>query len=156
LLQEIIEGKGAQVNTYIYINMGNVYFSLDLYEPALDEYEKALDIDKNNVFAKINQSYALYKLDEEETALSNLSLITEENPSNAIAYYLKGLIYKETLEYDLAITEFEKVAELVPQNYKLICELAQLYQDNDQLIKATEFYVKLGKLNPVLISWKTF
>ena len=146
LLQEIIEGKGVQVNTYIYINMGNVYFSLGLYEPALDEYEKALDIDKNNVFAKINQSYALYKLDEEETALSNLSLITEENPNNAIAYYLKGLIYKETLEYDLAITEFEKVAELVPQNYKLICELAQLYQDNDQLIKATEFYVKLGKI----------
>jgi len=29
---------------------------------------------------------------------------------------------------------------------KLICELAQLYQDNDQLIKATEFYVKLGKI----------
>jgi len=146
LLQEIIEGKGPQADIYTHVNMGNVYFSLNLYEPALEEYEKALDMDKNNVFAKINQSYALYKLDEKETALTNLSLITVEEPNNAIAYYLKGLIYKETLKYDLAITEFERVAELIPQNYNLISELAQLYQDNDQLIEATEAYVNLGKL----------
>jgi len=146
LLLEIIEGKNTQIDTYTYINMGNIYFSLGLYDPALEEYEKALDMDKNNVFAKINQSYSLYKLGKRELALSNLSLITAENQNNAIAYYLKGLIYKETLFYGLAITEFEKVVELIPHNYKLTCELAQLYQDNDQLIEATEAYVKLGKL----------
>jgi len=146
LLLEIIEGKNIQVDTYTYINMGNVYFSLGLYESALAEYEKSLAIDKENVFAKINRSYALYKLEEKETALSNLSQITSENPNNAFAYYLKGLIYKETLDYDLAIAEFEIVEELIPHNDKLVCELAQLYQDNDQLIEATEAYIKLGKL----------
>ena len=146
LLQEIIEGKNAQVNTYTYINMGNLYFSLGLYEPALAEYEKSLVIDKENIFAKINQSYTLYKLGDKETALSNLSAITSENPNNAFAYYLKGMIFKENMDYDLAINEFEKAAELLPQNDKLIAELAQLYQDNDQLIEATEAYIKLGKL----------
>jgi tetratricopeptide (TPR) repeat protein len=58
------------------------------------------------------------------------------------------MIYKDTLEYDLAIIEYEKVTELIPQNDKLISELAQLYQDNDQLIEATETYIKLGKLKP--------
>ena len=146
LLQEIIEQKGNQATTYTFINMGNVYFSLGLYEQALDQYGKALETDKDSVLAKINLNYALYKLDEKEKALSNLSEITTEEPNNAIAFYLMGLIYKETLAYDLAIESFEKVTELVPQNDKLINELAQIYQDNDQLVEATELYIKLGKL----------
>jgi len=146
LLQDIIEGKGMQADSFTYINMGNVYFSLNLYEPALAEYEKALAADKENIFAKINQSYALYKLDKKENALNNLSQITTENPNNAFAFYLKGMIFKETLDYDLAIAEFEKVAEILPHNDKLLAELAQLYQDNDQLIEATEAYIKMGKV----------
>lgn len=146
LLQEIIESKEAKPDTFIYINMGNFYCSLDLYEPAEKEYEKALNIDKMNILARINQSYALYKIGEKESALTKLSQIIIDDPNNAFAYYVKGMIYKNTLEYDLAIKEYEKVVELIPQNDKIISELAQLYQDNDQLIEATESYIKLGKL----------
>lgn len=146
LLQEIIESKEAKPDTFTYINMGNFYCSLDLYEPAEKEYEKALNIDKTNILARINQSYALYKIREKESALTKLSQIIIDDPNNAFAYYVKGLIYKNALEYDLAIKEYEKVVELIPQNDKIISELAQLYQDNDQLIEATESYIKLGKL----------
>jgi len=146
LLQEIIESKEAKPDTFTYINMGNFYCSLDLYEPAEKEYEKALNIDKTNILARINQSYALYKIGEKESALTKLAQIIIDDPNNAFAYYVKGMIYKNTLEYDLAIKEYEKVVELIPQNDKLISELAQLYQDNDQLIEATESYIKLGKL----------
>ncbi|GAH28245.1 unnamed protein product, partial [marine sediment metagenome] len=34
LLQEIIEGKIAKPDVFAFINMGNFYCSLDLYEPA--------------------------------------------------------------------------------------------------------------------------
>jgi tetratricopeptide (TPR) repeat protein len=146
LLQEIIEGKTMKPNIFAFINMGNFYCSLDLYEPAEKEYEKALGLDETNILARINQSYALYKMGERESALINLSQIIIEDPNNAFAYFVKGMIYKDTLEYDLAIIEYEKVAELIPQNDKLISELAQLYQDNDQFIKATETYIKLAKL----------
>jgi tetratricopeptide (TPR) repeat protein len=148
LLQEIIEGRNAKPDIFAFINMGNFYCSLDLYEPAEKEYEKALGLDETNILARINQSYALYKMGETELALTNLSQIIIEDPNNAFAYFLKGMIYKDSLEYDLAIKEYEKVAELIPQNDKLISELAQLYQDNDQLIEATETYIKLGKLKP--------
>jgi len=146
LLQKIIEGKSAKPDTFTFINMGNFYCSLDLYEPAEKEYEKALDLDETNILARINQGYALYKMGEKESALNKLSQIIIEDTNNAFAYYVRGMIYKDALEYNLAINEYEKVAELIPQNDKLISELAQLYQDNDQLIKATETYVKLGKL----------
>lgn len=146
LLQEIIEGKTMKPDIFAFINMGNFYCSLDLYEPAEKEYEKALGLDETNILARINQSYALHKMGERESALTNLSQIITEDPNNAFAYFVKGMIYKDTLEYDLAIKEYEKVVELIPQNDKLISELAQLYQDNDQLIEATETYIKLGKL----------
>ena len=148
LLQEIIERKTMKPDIFAFINMGNFYCALDLYEPAGKEYEKALGLDETNILARINQSYALYKMGERESALTNLSQIIIEDPNNAFAYFVKGMIYKDTLEYDLAIIEYEKVAELIPQNDKLISELAQLYQDNDQLIEATETYIKLGKLKP--------
>ncbi len=148
LLQEIIEGKKTKPNIFTYINMGNFYCSLELYEPAEKEYQKALNLDETNILAKINQSYALYKMGEKESALIKLSQIIIDDPNNAFASYLKGKIHKEALEYDLAINEYEKVAELIPQNDKIISELAQLYQDNDQFINATETYIKLGKLKP--------
>jgi len=146
LLQEIIEGKTLKPDIFAFINMGNFYCSLDLYEPAEKEYEKALGLDETNILARINQGYTLYKMGERESALTNLSQIIIEDSNNAFAYFIKGMIYKETLEYDLAINEYEKVVELIPQNDKLISELAQLYQDNDQLIEATETYIKLSKL----------
>ncbi|MEA2087180.1 MAG: tetratricopeptide repeat protein [Candidatus Caldatribacteriota bacterium] len=146
LLQEIIEGKTMKPDIFAFINMGNFYCSLDLYEPAEKEYEKALGLDETNILARINQSYALYKIGEKESALANLSQIIIEDPNNAFAYFVKGMIYKDSLEYGLAIIEYEKVAELIPQNDKLISELAQLYQDNEQFIEATETYIKLGKL----------
>lgn len=146
LLQQIIEGKTAKPDIFTFINMGNFYCSLGLYEPAEKEYEKALGLDETNILARINQSYALYKMGERESALTNLSQINIEDPNNAFAYFVKGMIHKDTLEYDLAIIEYEKVTELIPQNDKLISELAQLYQDNEQFIKATETYIKLGKL----------
>jgi len=146
LLQEIIERKTMRPDIFAFINMGNFYCSLDLYEPAKKEYEKALGLDETNILARINQGYALYKMGERESALTNLSQIIIEDPNNAFAYFVKGMIYKDTLEYELAIIEYEKVVELIPHNDKLISELAQLYQDNDQLIEATETYIKLGKL----------
>ncbi len=148
LLQEIIEGKTMKPDIFTFINMGNFYYSLGLYEPAEKEYEKALGLDQTNILARINQSYVLYKMGERELALTNLSQIITEDPNNAFAYFIKGMIYKETLEYELAIIEYEKVVELIPQNDKLLAELGQLYQDNDQLIEATETYIKLGKLKP--------
>ena len=148
LLQEIIERKTMRPDIFAFINMGNFYCSLDLYEPAKKEYEKALGLDETNILARINQGYALYKMGERESALTNLSQIIIEDPNNAFAYFVKGMIYKDTLEYELAIIEYEKVVELIPHNDKLISELAQLYQDNDQLIEATETYIKLGKLKP--------
>jgi len=148
LLQEIIEGKNMKPDIFAFINMGNFYYSLGLYEPAEKEYEKALGLDKTNILARINQSYVLYKMGERESALTNLSLIIVEDPNNAFAYLIKGMIYKDALEYDLAIKEYEKVVELIPQNDKLISELAQLYQDNEQFIEATETYIKLSKLKP--------
>ncbi|GAJ20043.1 unnamed protein product, partial [marine sediment metagenome] len=41
LLQEIIERKTMKPDVFAFINMGNIYCSLDLYEPAEKEYEKA-------------------------------------------------------------------------------------------------------------------
>lgn len=146
ILQEIIERKTMKPDIFTYINLGNFYCSLNLYEPAEKEYQKALDLDETNLLARINQSYALYKMGEKESALAKLSQIITEDPNNAFAYYIKGRIYQEALEYDLAITEYEKVVELIPQNDKLISELAQLYQDNKQFIEAAETYIKLGKL----------
>jgi len=159
LLREIIERKTLRPDVFNYINMGNFYCSLNLYEPAEKEYQKALDLDATNILARINHSYSLYKMGKKESALEHLSQIISEDPNNAFAYYVKGIIYKDFLDYDLAIAEYEKVMEIIPHNDKLIIELAQLYQDNGQFIEATETYVKLGKLKsspPLLENFLAF
>ncbi len=159
LLREIIEKKTLKPDIFNYINMGNFYCSLNLYEAAEKEYQKALDMDQSNILARIDHSYALYKMGEKEVALEELTQIIDEDPNNAFAYYVKGIIYKDALDYELAIAEYEKVAEIIPHHDKLIAELAQLYQDNAQFIKATETYIKLGRLKsspPLLENFLAF
>jgi len=148
LLQSIIEEKNIIDDAYTYINVGNFFLSQKLYEPAQEEYNKALKVDPSNKMALVNLSYALFKTEECDRALNILTELTANDTANAPAYYIKGLIYKSLRKLEDAIEQYERVVELVPNHQQLNAELGQLYLDDHQLIKANERFTEMGYSQP--------
>ena len=144
LLQTIIEEKTQIPDAYSFINMGNFFISNSLYEAAVKEFEKALDVDPSNQIALLNLNYSLYKMNEYDQVLTNLNKLIDHFPDSAHAYYIMGLIYKDWRQLEEAIEYYEKVIELIPNHRQLNSELGQLYLDNDQLIKANERFMEMN------------
>jgi len=148
LLQSIIEEKTTIPDEYVFINLGNFFIAQDLYQQAHNEYEKALEIDPENKLAIINLNYAFYKTGEYEKVLEDLIQLTNQDPDNAHAFYIQGLIYKEKRMLEEAINAYEKVVELIPNHQQLNAELGQLYLDNHQLVEANDRFREMGYAKP--------
>jgi tetratricopeptide (TPR) repeat protein len=142
LLQSIIEEKTVVTDIYAIINLGNFFFSRELYKPAQDEYLKALDIDPFNKIALINLSYTSFRLNDYEDTLRQLAPLAGDEVS--YAHYIEGMIYKEKRELKKAIEQYEIVVNLIPNHPQLYSELGQLYLDNQQLVKANESYIEMS------------
>ncbi len=148
LLQSIIEEKTIASDAYTFINRGNFFMDQKLYQPAQEEYKKALEIDPSNKMALVNLSYALFKMEGYDQVLDHLDQLTVNDNAYAYAYYIKGMIYKEQRKLDKAIEQYEKVVELIPNHQQLNAELGQLYLDDHQLIKANEKFIEMGYSQP--------
>lgn len=142
LLQSIIEEKTVIPDVYEVITLGNFFLAQELYQPARDEFCKALQLDPSNKIAIINLSYVFYKMGNFEETFAQLTHLTDDDI--AYANYLRGLIYKEQRKFDLAIEQYEKVIKLIPNHPQLNAELGQLYLDNHQLVKANEKFIEMG------------
>lgn len=148
LLQAIIEEKTIIPDAYLLINLGNFFLDQQLYQPAQDQYQKALKVDPSNKMALTNLSYALFKMGSYEQAFNYLDQFIVDDAAYAHAYYIKGMIFKERGEIEKAIEQYEKVIELIPNHQQLNAELGQLYLDNQQLIEANERFMEMGYSQP--------
>ncbi|MBI5233945.1 MAG: tetratricopeptide repeat protein [Deltaproteobacteria bacterium] len=73
------------------------------------------------------QGIALYKAEDYEDAVLSLKKARDKDPLSAIAAYYLGLSYKQTLDYQAAITNLKDVLSLVPPVKEAHYELAEVY-----------------------------
>lgn len=88
-----------------------LYLSINNYEKALDNYEHLLDQYPENKELKFK--YILIAIDGGfyEKAKAPLEELLSSDPNNQKALYFAGLLYKETKEWDKAITYLSKVTD---------------------------------------------
>lgn len=63
-LEKSISSTNLALNQKIYFNRGNSFFQLGQYQPAVESYKKALELDSRDREAKHNLELALKKLQE--------------------------------------------------------------------------------------------
>jgi protein O-mannosyl-transferase len=111
-------------------NLGNIYFNYNEKEKALQEYEKAITLNKfGGVFILAIQEYNL------------------------------GLIYFEEMKDDLAMAYFKKSSELIPkyiQNYTQIAKIKIRQNKNKEAKQIIEDKLKTYSNNPELLELYSF
>ena len=143
--------KAAQLNSALkkdnYFNKaGLVWYYGEKYAKAIENYQKALEINKENAIYHENIALAYKEMGQNENAIQELEYAQELKPTFISSIYHKlGTIYDEENKYDKAVDNYRKAIENAAKDNN---ELAS-YQKDLGL-----FYTRLGMLRQAEIIWR--
>jgi tetratricopeptide (TPR) repeat protein len=99
-----------------YGNRGSVYIQLQQYEKALVDLNQAIKLDDKLAFAYANRSIVYADLEKNyDLALTDINRAIKLDNQLAHSYMVRGFIYSLTGEFNKAITDLEKAAQLYLQ-----------------------------------------
>ncbi|MBW2364221.1 MAG: tetratricopeptide repeat protein [Deltaproteobacteria bacterium] len=117
----------AELNQYKYFYRGKRYFNLGDYDRAIRDFTRAIEKEKNYVFAYAERGLAWEKKGSHEKALADYDKAIEINPQ-----YVKAIKYRATTwqamgEYAKAIDDYNKVIELDPEDSEAFYQIGCIY-----------------------------
>ena len=111
-------------NIILLTESARFYRSVDNFTRAQDLIAKALDIDKENIFARVEKAMILIAQDKKQDALDILSAYTVEYPDIA---YQAASIALELNKFDEAVGYYRSAIAKNPKHLQARFELAQAY-----------------------------
>ncbi|MDD3145699.1 MAG: tetratricopeptide repeat protein [Candidatus Riflebacteria bacterium] len=111
-----------------------------LFDHAIEEYEKALKLEPDNIDVLVNLGAACLQKGMSERAVKILTLALNKDPENSLVLYNlgKAFIYRE--EYETALSTFQKALDILPGDNdikKLISKCLRLmgrYRDSVEIM----------------------
>jgi tetratricopeptide (TPR) repeat protein len=103
-----------------YTEQGIAYSKKGQYEKAIEQYNKALEVNPNCALAYYNRSVAYTGMGEYDRAVSDCTKALQLNPRHASSYYSRGVSYWHLGSRNQAIKDLQAAAKLQhkgAQNY---------------------------------------
>jgi len=127
---------------------GYFFYNLKEYEKAVDKFESALDLDKNNMRALKGYGYTLSKLLRYEEAIEVFYDVLEIDPNSISIMNSLGTILSKNNSSIKAFVVFEKSLELNLNDVVTLNSYAIARARNSQYDKAYSLFKKSLELNP--------
>ncbi|MCA2811461.1 MAG: tetratricopeptide repeat protein [Microcystis sp. M090S1] len=133
-----------------YGNRGLVYHNQQKYDLALDDFNKAIELNPNYALAYYNRGNLYYNQQKYELALADYSKAIEINPNFALAYNNRGGIYYNQQKYELALADFNKAIEINPNLAEAYLNRGGIYYNQQKYELALADFNKAIEINPNL------
>jgi len=132
-----------------YVKLGNLYYSLERYGDAEEQYAAAVKInpDATNRFS-LGQAHI--KTGRYRDAEDQFNMIKRQAPRSVNGYYGVGLTYSAEGRYEEAIEEFQQAVDIDPEFYDGWLEMGYAYADMGNIEKAEEVFDLLEDPSPDL------
>ncbi len=129
--------------------LGNYYFSNEMYQEAVIEYKAAVDAkpDAKNRFS-LGQGYL--KTQDYNEAFKQFNEVKRLEPNSPNGYYGMGQLYSKTQDYDQAIEEFEKMITKDSTFYEAYAQMGYAYADGGNIDDAWKMHKILEKKDETL------
>ncbi|RGM49173.1 MULTISPECIES: tetratricopeptide repeat protein [Bacteroides] len=137
------------LNPRAYIEVAECYKSLAKQNQALDYYQKALILNPDNKYTRIQYINLLLNLQKYQEALGESSLLTEKD-SSAIALHLQAQSFEGTNQPLPAAGCYSIIQEKYPDDFLSAAKLGSLFIGGkyyDEAIETTEKYRKIDSTN---------
>jgi tetratricopeptide (TPR) repeat protein len=94
------------------LNKGLAYLDRQMYDEAIAEFTKAIELNSRFTEAYYDRGLTYYKKMEFNQAISDYTKAIEISPNDADVYYNRGLVYSLNKEYDKAWEDIHKAESL--------------------------------------------
>jgi Ca-activated chloride channel homolog len=125
-----------------HIRAGNDFYRKEKYDPAANEYSKALQLDPANTTAKFNLANTMYKLNRQQDATKAYRELIEKTSDKGLksnTYYNHGVIETRQKKLEESIESYKSALRQNPDNkearenlQKALLELKKKNQNNQQ------------------------
>ncbi|MDD2886719.1 MAG: hypothetical protein PHY66_02880 [Aliarcobacter sp.] len=129
-----------------YFMLGNVLFSMHMYEDSISIWEEALKIDNSHSIIYSNIALSFIKLNNTNKAIEFLDLSLNINPNNEDAYIYLSEIYKKKSDIINYKNNLLKAISINAKNPKTNFDLSYIYFLERNYIKAYSYFESRKKL----------
>lgn len=130
------------------VELGWAMFQKGMYNEALAEYKKALDLNDNHFAALYNLGLAYAKAGKHDRAISAFQRAIQINPKSFQPHYDLGKAYLAAGKANDAVNELEIAYRLNPGSVDVIYELGQAYEKLSRPEEAIYRYESALKFDP--------
>lgn len=134
-------------NAFDYIAKGNQLANIKKYTEALEQYQKALEIDPKNNRATLLIGLCYAQSGDLDAALPFVQRAAKNNPSYTTFYNL-GLVHSVRGESAEAIAALDRALELEPKSFEAYYQKGLAYGQIKKYALAIPAYQKALELNP--------
>jgi len=100
-----------------YYNRGDTFFDLGKFEDAIQNYDKAIELDSNvNSVYYYNRGNAYFSLGKFEEAIQDYNKAIDLNPNDDLSYSNRGNAYFSLGKFEDAIHDYNKAIDLNPND----------------------------------------
>ncbi len=131
-----------------YVNRGILSRRQQKYKLALDDYNKAIELNPNFAGAYNNRGNIYYYQQKYELALADFNKAIELDSKSAEAYNNRGVLYSEQKKYELALADYNQAIEINPNYAEAYYNRGLLYDNQKKYDLALSDYSKAIDINP--------
>ena len=112
----------------LYAVLGETYSEQKDYKKAIDAYQHAIELDRDNLDAIRGLADSLQNDGQTDRALEQYKIIADANPEDARTYIRMAEIYRRQGKLDLALQNLKKAESMVQDSDQVSYDLASIYQ----------------------------
>jgi tetratricopeptide (TPR) repeat protein len=132
----------------VYCNRWAGYCELNKHGKAIEDFNKAIELDPNFAVAYYNRGSAYHELKHYEEAVDDYTKAIVLDPNFAGAYYNRGNAYCELNKHEEAIKDYTKAIELNPNFAVAYTNRGITYHELKHYEEAIKDYTKAIELDP--------
>ena len=148
ILQEMAEKYPKEKR--VHYGLASYYDSNEMFDKAIEEYEKALELDPNYGYALNSFAYMYSDMGEYEKSIEYFKRYASVNPKDANPVDSMAELYFRMGRLDEAIAKYKEVLEIRPDFFQTHWEIGYIYALKEDYQQALEWCEKdiAAALNP--------
>lgn len=129
-------------NAMLYIGRAKAFHTLEKLYKALDDYNKAIEIEPYNASAYNGRGSIRYREENWDKAIEDYNKAININPKYGTAYQNRGVIWRQKGDLDKALEDENRAIEINPKNIQAYNNRGIIWKLKGEFDKAIQDYNK--------------